>query len=100
MDEVCAVIKSVPGVVAVNVTNIEALVTSAAGDLSNQAGRLTIAELNNWMADQVTLLRPFSDSATRICAYLPVASSQSLPQPAEILVLDPDPGKVKLGVMS
>ena len=37
---------------------------------------------------------------TRICAYLPVADALALAAPAEILVLDPDPKKVVLGVMA
>jgi hypothetical protein len=49
---------------------------------------------------QVVLPRPFSDSPTRICPYLPVASLTALPLPAEILVIDPDPKAVVLGVMS
>jgi hypothetical protein len=100
VDEVAAVIQAVPGVVAVNVTDIHIVATSAGGDLASQAGGFTLSNLNNWLAQQVTLPRPFSDSPTRICAYLPVAGALAVPLPAEILVLDPDPKSVVLGVMS
>jgi hypothetical protein len=46
------------------------------------------------------LVRPASGSPMRICAYLPVATPDALPLPAEILVLDPDPKKVVLGVLA
>ena len=36
----------------------------------------------------------------RICPYIPVASPDAPPQPAEILVLDPDPKSIALGVMA
>jgi hypothetical protein len=100
VDEVAAVIQSIPGVVAVNVTDIHIVATSAGGDLASQPGGFSLLNLNNWLAQQVTLPRPFSDSPTRICAYLPVAGALSAPQPAEILILDPDPKSVVLGVMS
>jgi hypothetical protein len=68
--------------------------------LANLDGFSTISELNQWMAQSITLNRPFADSPDLLCAYLPVASATSLPQPAEILVIDPQPGAVILGVMS
>jgi hypothetical protein len=98
-DEVAAVIQGVPGVVAVNVIAVTAGPTSSAGDLAGQ-GAFTLSGYNNWLSKQVTLIRPVSGSPTRICAYLPVASPVSAPSAAEILVLDPDPGQVVLGVMS
>ena len=100
-DEVAAVIQAVPGVVAVNVTTITPGPTSAAGDLAGQGGAFTITKLNNWLMQQINppLPRPTSDP-TRICPYLPIPSLTALPQPAEILVLDPDPKAVTLGVMS
>jgi predicted phage baseplate assembly protein len=100
VDEVATVIQNVQGVVAVNVKEIHPVATSAAGDLAGFTGGFSIASLNDWIAQKVTLPRPFSDSPTRICAFLPVASVSALPQPAEILVLDPDPSSVVLGVMS
>jgi len=100
VDEVAAIIQKVPGVTAVDVIEIHTVATSAAGDLASQRGDFTITKLNNWLMQQVTLPRPFSDSPTRICPYLPVASLTALPLPAEILVIDPDPKAVALGVMS
>ena len=100
-DEVATVIQGVPGVIAVNVTALTPGATSAAGDLASQGGAFTVAELNNWLTQQISppLPRPASDP-TRICPYLPIPSLTALPLPAEILVLDPDPSAVKLGVMS
>jgi hypothetical protein len=98
-DEIAAFIQSVPGVMAVNVNKIFTVATSAAGDLAN-AGTFTVAKLNQWLAQQVSLPRTASGSNARICAYLPVADLHSVPLPAEILVLDPDPNSVVLGVMA
>jgi len=54
--------------------------------------------------EKVHIQRAHSGSATRICAYTPVVSHLvgpgALPLPAEILVLDPDPSSVVLGVMA
>jgi hypothetical protein len=47
----------------------------------------------------VTLDRPDSGTPTRICPYLPVANPDALPSPAEILVLDPNPKNIALGVL-
>jgi hypothetical protein len=99
-DEIAAAIQAVPGIVAVNVTNIHLVATSAGGDLASQNGGFSLLNLNNWLAQQVTLPRPFSDSPMRICAYLPVPSVTDVPLAAEILVLDPDPTSVVLGVMA
>ncbi len=101
-DEVSTVIQGVPGVIAVNVTAITAGPTSAAGDLAGLSGAFTITTLNNWLAQQIEppLPRPASGSPNRICPYLPIPSLTSVPQPAEILVLNPDPAAVTLGVMS
>jgi predicted phage baseplate assembly protein len=99
-DEIAAVIQAVPGITAVNVTDIHIVATSAGGDLASQNGGFSLLNLNNWLAQQVTLPRPFSDSPTRICAYLPVPSVSGVPLAAEILVLDPDPKSVVLRVMA
>lgn len=99
-DEVASVMQSVPGVVAVNVKTLTRGATSTAGDLAG-GGTFSIARLNAWLAQRETSFTPpFSDSPTRICAYVPVPSLTSVPFPAEILVLDPDPSAVTLGVMS
>jgi len=97
-DEVAALIQAVPGVIAVNVTNLAVGPTSSAGDITG--GAWSLAAYSNWIAQPVTLIRPNSGSPTRICPYLPVPSSTGMPQPAEILVLDPDPNAVSLGAMS
>ena len=98
-DEIATLIQGVAGVVAVNVKEIQPGATSKAGDLAGSGGEFTIPKLNKWLAQKVTWTRPFSDSPTRICAYIPVPSLTAIPDPAEILVLDPDPNSVKLGVM-
>jgi hypothetical protein len=100
VDEVATIIQAVPGVVAVNVKEIHTVATSKAGDLASQGGAFTLTKYANWLMQHVPLPRPFSDSPTRICPYLPVANLTALPYPAEILVLDPDPKAVNLGVMS
>ena len=97
-DEIDALIQSVPGVLAVNVTSLKLGPTSAAGDLGNIG--FSVAAWNNWIAQQKTVTRPSSGSLTRICPYVPLASVGALPAPAEILVLNPDPTAVTLGVMA
>jgi hypothetical protein len=99
-DEIAADIQGVAGVIAVNVTNLSIVASSEGGDLANLSGGFTVSNWNSWMSQPVTVPRPWSDTSTRICPYLPVASAQALPLPAEILVLDPDPKSVVLGVMS
>jgi hypothetical protein len=63
---------------------------------------LSLSHVTNWRSRilPAELPRPHPESVTRIYPYLPVANPKSLPQPAEILVLDLDPGSVVLGVMS
>jgi predicted phage baseplate assembly protein len=100
IDEIAALIQGVPGVVASNVTGLTRGLSSQGGDLASLAGVSTTAKLNQWLAQKVTLNRPFTDPPSRLCAYLPVPNTQSLPQPAEILVIDPRPGAVVLGTMS
>jgi len=102
IDEVAAVIQGVAGVIAVNVTGLTRTFSSTGGDLATLAGFSTISKLNQWMSQQLSppLNRPFPDSPNLLCAYLPVASILAPPQPAEIIVLDPRPGAVILGVMS
>ncbi len=100
IDEIAATIQAVAGVVAVNVTGLQRTFSSTGGDLASLDGFSTITELNQWLAQSITLTRPFADSPNLLCAYLPVASVKSSPQPAEIIVIDPRPGAVVLGVMS
>jgi Baseplate J-like protein len=100
-DEIATVIQGVAGVIAVNVTGLTPLQSSTAGDLANLSGGFTVSNWNAWMSQQVpTVPRPNSDTTGRICPYIPVASSQGQPLPAEILVLSPDPTQVTLGTMS
>ncbi|HKE97288.1 MAG TPA: hypothetical protein VKB34_23455, partial [Povalibacter sp.] len=96
-DEIAAFIQGVPGVIACNATGLAAGPTSKAGDLSSTAW--SVSAYQKWLSQQVTLERPASGSPTRICAYLPAANPDVLPSAAEILVLDPDPKKVVLGVL-
>jgi hypothetical protein len=98
VDEVDAFIQAVPGVIAVNVTNLNPEVTSKAGDLSS--GSWSVSAYNSWLSQQVQLTRPPSSSSTRICPYLPLANPDALPDAAEILVLDPNPKNVVVGVMA
>jgi hypothetical protein len=103
-DQVAAVIQGVPGVVAVNVKGITLGMTSAGGDLASQIENFGSSALNSWLAAQpsVAVPRPSSGIANLYCPYLPVANpkSQVPPLPAEILVLNPDPSYVNLGIMS
>jgi predicted phage baseplate assembly protein len=100
--EVAAVIQGVPGVIAVNVTGITATVSSSAGDLANMNGGFTVSNWQAWVQGQISqpLPRPSSGSGTSICPYVPIASSAGLPLAAEILVIDPNPNNIVLGVMS
>jgi hypothetical protein len=97
-DEIAAVIQAIAGVVAVNVTALTLGATSRAGDLGST--KWSTYAYNQWLSQQVTLDRPMGSSATRICPYLPVATPDSLPLPAEVLVLDPNPKKLLLGALA
>jgi hypothetical protein len=99
-DELDALIQSVPGVIAVNVTDLKVIATSPAGDIGS--GGFSVSAYNTWIGQALTtpLPRPEAKSHKRICPYIPTASNDALPNPAEILVLDPNPINVKLGVMS
>jgi hypothetical protein len=74
--------------------------TSTAGDIGSAA--YSVSAYNAWMKGHLTppLPRPCSGSSMSICPYTPVATPGALPLPAEILVLDPDPKHVLLGVMT
>ena len=99
-DEIAALIQSVPGVIAVNVTDLKVIATSPAGDIGS--GGFSVAAYNAWIARALVTPLPRAKAAShkRICPYIPTASENALPNPAEILVLDPNPNNVKLGVMS
>ncbi len=97
-DEVAAFIQAVPGVIAVNVKHLRAEATSSAGDLASIQGSYTVSGYNAWISKQVKLTRPKS-GGLGICPYIPMASPAKMPYPAEILVLDPNPKNVVLGVM-
>ena len=98
VDEVAAFIQAVPGVMAVNVIKLETGATSTAGDLSS--GAWSVSAYNSWLSQQVSLTRPPSSSPTRICPHLRLANPGALPYAAEILVLDPNPKNVVVGVMA
>jgi hypothetical protein len=100
VDEISTVIQKVPGVTAVYVRQIYIVASSTGGHLASLSNGFSLSTWNNWVAHQVAVPRGYADSTNRIAAYLPAANTQSLPLPAEILVLDPDPGSVVLGVMS
>jgi hypothetical protein len=100
-DEVAALIQGVPGIVAVNVKKLDIIATSPAGDIGS--GGYSISAYNKWIGQALTtpLPRPSSGSPGSICPYIPRATTgTSLPLPAEILVLDPNPANVSLGVMT
>jgi hypothetical protein len=103
LDEISTVIQNVPGVVAVNVHagSLKVVASSFAGDLASFSAGFSVANWNDWIAQLVIGGVPRPPAlANGIAAFLPVANTRFLPLPAEILVLDPDPGSVALGVMS
>jgi hypothetical protein len=99
VDEISAVIQSAPGVVAVNVSGLARVASNTSGDLT-AVGYATISQRNQWFAGLTSITGRFADPPGRLCAYLPIANPLALPQPAEILVIDPRPGSVTLTVIS
>jgi len=99
-DEVAALIQGVTGVIAVNVTDLWVVATSKGGDIGS--GAFSISAYNTWISQppSTALTRAKSKGHLRICPYVPLASPGVLPNPAEILVLDPNPMNVTLGVMA
>jgi hypothetical protein len=97
VDEIEAFIQGVPGVIAVNVTSFTLGPTSNAGDHASEGW--SVSAYNDWLVGQVTLERPHPPTPTRICPYLPIASTDGPIYAAEILVLDPNPKNVMLGVL-
>jgi hypothetical protein len=97
VDEIEALIQGVPGVIAVNVRGLTLGPTSSAGDLASEGWSLSA--YNDWLVGYVTLDRPNPPTPSRICPYLPVANPDGPPSPAEILVIDPNPNNIVLGVL-
>jgi predicted phage baseplate assembly protein len=97
-DEIAALLQAIPGVVAVNVTALTLGATSRAGDLA--AGGWSVYAAHQWLTQTVILNRPPAGAQMRICPWIPAATTSGLPLPAEILVLDPNPNAIALGVMS
>jgi hypothetical protein len=103
-DEIAALIQGVAGVIAVNVTNLSLGPSSTAGDLGSVG--YSLAAWNNWIQDVIQPLpRPAgttgsTGTSTIIYPYVPVATLGALPPAAEILVLNPNPLMVNLGVMT
>jgi predicted phage baseplate assembly protein len=98
-DELAAIFQAVPGVVAVNITQIWRTTSSMGGDISGQ-GALTVSQWNAWLAAATNLPRIFPDTPTQLFASLPLANALSPPLPAEILVLDPALSSSSWGVLS
>ncbi len=96
-DEVAAIIQGVSGVVAVNVTGVNPGLTSSAGDITGS--NWSLSAYQTWQSQPITLTRPSSGAPNWICPYVPIANPTLMPNPAEILVLNPDPSAVTLGVM-
>jgi hypothetical protein len=100
VDAISTVIQNVTGVIAVNVHSLAVVASSTGGDLAGLSSGFSLSNWSSWITQQVFVPRPPSPSPNSIAAYLPAANTLYLPLPAEILVLDPDPSSVVLGVMS
>jgi predicted phage baseplate assembly protein len=100
-DEIAALIQGVAGVTAVNVTSLCRGNSSTAGDIG-LGGVPTVSQWSTWSGSPPTqpLIPPCPDTLNQLSACVPIASSNSLPQPAEILILDPRPSGAKLTSMS
>lgn len=100
-DEIAAVIQAVPGIIGVRVSAVTRGETSGEGDISRGARPLSLARWRAWKAGSGQRRQwHFPDSAKLLHARWPIASMTAMPGPAEILVLNPDPSQVQLGVMS
>jgi hypothetical protein len=98
-DEIAALIQNVPGVTAVNVKRVQVTATSNAGDIGS--ANYSVSAYNTWLRGALpTPLPRHRSGANSICPYLPLATVNTAPSPAEILVLDPDPKKIILGSMT
>ncbi|HEY2472703.1 MAG TPA: baseplate J/gp47 family protein, partial [Terracidiphilus sp.] len=96
-DEIAALIQNIEGVVAVTVAAITLGPTSKAGDLA--AANWSLYAYDQWLSQTVTVNRLSSGDPNRICPWIPVATPGDLPIGAEILVLDPGPNAILLGVL-
>jgi Baseplate J-like protein len=94
IDEISAVIQGVPGIVAANVTGLTRGASSG-GDPASGAAKVK----SNLVPSFVRLAQPFATSPDRLYPSLPAPNSQALPQPAEILLLDPVAADVSLSKM-
>lgn len=101
VDEISTVIQNVRGVIAVTVipASLQVTASSLAGDLAGLAAGFSVASWKNWVQQSIYVPRPPAPP-NGIAAYVPVANAQYSPLPAEILVIDPDPSAVTLGVLS
>jgi predicted phage baseplate assembly protein len=98
-DEIAALIQNVPGITAVNVKRVQVTATSNAGDIGS--ANYSVSAYNTWLRGALpTPLPRHRSGANSICPYLPLATINTAPSPAEILVLDPDPKKIILGSMT
>jgi hypothetical protein len=98
-DELATVIQAVPGVVAVNVKEIHTSTRSvstrlslgsASSDLTSSGARTLTRGLQQGRRDFSMIITP----------HQPTLRTNVLPKPAEILLLDPSPNAVVLGVMA
>ena len=97
-DAVAATIQAVPGVIAVNVTALTAgAITSAGGDLASEGASFSLLRYNQWVKAAVPMpSRPAAPPGT----IIPDTPSASAATPAELLVINPDPGQIIPGGMS
>jgi predicted phage baseplate assembly protein len=95
IDEITAAIQGVRGIVAANVTGLKRGTSTVGVAAGNTAANANV----NQSGAYISLARPFTDGADRLYASLPVPNPTSLPQPAEILVIDPVAADVKLNRM-
>jgi hypothetical protein len=98
VDEITAVIQSVSGVLAANVSGLTRGLSSTGGDRATLGGPATVAGISQWLAGLINLNRQFVDAPLQLCAALPGTSINAIPQPAEILVIAPE--QITLGVLA
>ncbi len=121
-DELASVMQAVPGVLAVNVTSLNIgetrvqarppLHLAMVGRLQTALPRLGVSRpaaspkataipgSSNLRTTSRMLRRPVADLTLRLIPRLPMVRRDDSPKPAQILLLDPSPTAVVLGVMS